>query len=34
MLSKDYEKVATVRVCALQSRKDRESRETGAEGKE
>ena len=34
MLSKDYEKVATVWVCALQSRKDKESRETRAEGKE
>jgi hypothetical protein len=35
MLSEDHEKVATVRVCAPQSRKDRESRTTAEiEGKE
>jgi hypothetical protein len=36
ILSEDHEKIATVRVCAPQSRKDRESKETRAEaeGKE
>jgi hypothetical protein len=33
MLSKDYEKVATVQVYTLQSRKDKESR-AEVEGKE